>query len=106
MSMLEKVASSTSSTINSLEPLDTFARRHIGPSDADIAEMLTYLGYESLDALTRAAIPESIRSTRPLMISDPTNRGAFKMRGEAECVAAIGMLAGKNEVSRVWVSMA
>ena len=79
MSMLEKVASSTSSTINSLEPLDTFARRHIGPSDADIAEMLTYLGYESLDALTRAAIPESIRSTRPLIISDPTNRGAFKM---------------------------
>ena len=105
MSMLEKVASSTSSTINSLEPLDTFARRHIGPSDADIAEMLTYLGYESLDALTRAAIPESIRSTRPLVISDPTNRGGFKMRGEAECVAAIGMLAGKNEVFRSYIGM-
>ncbi|MCE9619764.1 MAG: aminomethyl-transferring glycine dehydrogenase [Planctomycetes bacterium] len=105
MSMLEKVSSSTGSAHASLEPLDTFARRHIGPSDADIAEMLTYIGYESLDALMRAAIPESIRSTKPLVIDDPTNRGAFRMRGEAECLAGLAELASKNQVFRSYIGM-
>jgi len=45
---------------------DTFAARHIGPDDADVDAMLDTLGYESLDALIDAAIPDSIRTDRPL----------------------------------------
>jgi glycine dehydrogenase len=45
---------------------DTFAARHIGPTDADVDAMLDTLGAESLDALVDAAIPDSIRTDRPL----------------------------------------
>jgi len=65
---------------------DTFAARHIGPSDADVDAMLDTLGYESLDALIDATIPESIRTERPLdlppalteqqVIDEATERGA------------------------------
>ncbi|NBX25180.1 MAG: glycine dehydrogenase (aminomethyl-transferring) [Planctomycetes bacterium] len=88
-----------------LDPLDTFARRHIGPSDADIAEMLTFLGHESLEALTAATIPESIRSTKPLTISDPTNGGRFPVRGESECLSGIRRLASGNQVFRSYLGM-
>jgi glycine dehydrogenase len=88
-----------------LDPLDTFARRHIGPSDADIAEMLAFLGHESLEALTAATIPASIRSPRPLEIPDPTNAGRFPVRGEAECLTAIRKLASGNQVFRTYLGM-
>ena len=45
---------------------DTFDQRHIGPSDADVDAMLDTLGYESLDALVDATIPDSIRTDEPL----------------------------------------
>ncbi len=45
---------------------DTFAQRHIGPTDADVDAMLDTLGYESLDALVDATIPDSIRTDDPL----------------------------------------
>lgn len=41
---------------------DTFAQRHLGPTDADVDAMLETLGYESLDGLVDATIPESIRT--------------------------------------------
>jgi glycine dehydrogenase len=44
-----------------LEPSDTFARRHIGPSDTELGEMLARVGSDSLDALIDAAVPASIR---------------------------------------------
>src|SRR6056297_3664162 len=45
---------------------DTFAARHIGPTNADVDAMLDTLGVESLDALVDATIPDSIRTDRPL----------------------------------------
>ena len=42
-------------------PLDTFLRRHLGPGQEEIAEMLRTLGYESLDALTAEVIPPAIQ---------------------------------------------
>jgi glycine dehydrogenase len=47
---------------------DTFVRRHIGPSAAEIAEMLQLLGYSSLDEFIAATVPESIRARTPLGI--------------------------------------
>ena len=40
---------------------DPFVRRHIGPSPDEQQEMLSALGYDSLDALMTAAIPAGIR---------------------------------------------
>ena len=47
-------------------PYDFANRRHIGPSTAEMAEMLEALGVESLDALIDATVPKSIRQKQPL----------------------------------------
>ncbi len=44
----------------------TFAARHIGTTDADQAQMLKTLGYDSRTALIDAVIPPSIRSNKAL----------------------------------------
>ena len=41
--------------------LNSFARRHIGPNDAEVAQMLRDVGFENLDTLIEAAIPKNIR---------------------------------------------
>mgnify|MGYP003849730285 CR=1 FL=1 len=60
MSMLEKSPTNLHASTPSLEPLDTFAQRHIGPSDADIAELNIPTGiplvYE-LDANFKPVVP-------------------------------------------------
>ena len=47
-------------------PYDFANRRHIGPSPAEIAEMLDAVGAESLDALIDDTVPRAIRQERPL----------------------------------------
>ncbi|KAI0778368.1 glycine dehydrogenase [Trametes elegans] len=41
--------------------LDTFADRHIGPDDNEVAHMLKKLGYDSMDAFVADTVPEKIR---------------------------------------------
>src|SRR5262249_44725934 len=47
--------------LSDLETPDRFVGRHIGPDDAEVAEMLRALQLESLDELTKRAVPASIR---------------------------------------------
>ena len=49
-----------------LDARDRFVRRHIGPSAADLGEMLGAAGAASLDALVDEAIPSAIRLAAPL----------------------------------------
>ncbi|KAI4766859.1 hypothetical protein E4T52_00808 [Aureobasidium sp. EXF-3400] len=55
-------------------PLDTFARRHIGPSPDDAIEMLKVLDppAESLDEFVTQVLPGDILSSRDLKIEGPT----------------------------------
>ena len=53
-------------TLEELERAIPFARRHIGPSPDDQARMLAFLGYESLDDLAEASVPDSIILSKPL----------------------------------------
>ena len=85
------------SSVDLLRPLDTFARRHIGPDAAEVAEMLDVLGIESLDALIDATVPEAIRLDQPLNLP-----GA---RGEAEVLSELSNLASDNEVYRSFIGM-
>jgi glycine dehydrogenase len=48
------------------DTFDRFVRRHVGPSQADLGEMLTAVGAASLAALADEAIPASIRLAAPL----------------------------------------
>jgi glycine dehydrogenase len=47
-------------------PYDFANRRHIGPSPAEMAEMLDAVGAPSLDALIDSIVPEAIRLKTPL----------------------------------------
>ncbi|MDM7830226.1 aminomethyl-transferring glycine dehydrogenase [Cellulomonas sp. MW9] len=67
-----------------------FADRHIGPRGTETARMLATVGYETLDALIDAAVPESIRSGRPLDLPSA--------RSEVEVLAALRTIASKNRV--------
>ena len=49
-------------SLTALEQADAFVGRHIGPREDDLAAMLDTVGYESLDALMDAAVPEAIRA--------------------------------------------
>lgn len=76
---------------------DTFVRRHIGPSPADVAEMLRELGYASLDDFIAATVPESIRVKRPL--------GIGPARTEHDVLREIRGMAGKNRVFRSYLGL-
>ncbi len=80
-----------------LAPLDTFERRHTGSPDADIAAMLQTVGYESVDALTDAAVPANIRLKRPLKLPAAA--------GESAALAELRAIAAKNKVFRSHIGM-
>jgi glycine dehydrogenase len=81
----------------SLAPTDEFAPRHLGPTEADIQEMLATLGVPTLDALIDAAVPEDIRLHRPLALPAP--------RGEHEALEHLRHLAKRNQVVRSLIGM-
>ncbi|MCX9192801.1 glycine dehydrogenase (aminomethyl-transferring) [Carbonactinospora thermoautotrophica] len=67
-----------------------FATRHIGPRPEEQAKMLATVGYGSLEELTSAAVPGSIRSAAPLRLSPA--------RSEDEVLAELRALARRNRV--------
>ncbi|MFT3699387.1 MAG: aminomethyl-transferring glycine dehydrogenase [Kofleriaceae bacterium] len=78
-----------------LAPSDTFARRHIGPDEAEVASMLQELGYKSLEELTAATVPAAIRLQKPLDLGE-----AF---AEHELLEQLQQLAGENKVLRSFI---
>ena len=82
----------TRPTLNELTAHDAFVHRHIGPRDDETSAMLATLGYDSLEALTDAAVPKGIRRERAMVLDEP--------RGEAETLAELAEMAGQNKVVR------
>jgi glycine cleavage system P protein (glycine dehydrogenase) len=80
-----------------LAATDTFARRHIGPSHADVAAMLGTLGLASLEDLVRETVPASIRRSRALDLP--------AARGEREALVDLRAKAAKNQVFRSLLGM-
>lgn len=58
------------SPITDLEDHGEFIRRHIGPDDEQISQMLGVLGIDSLDALIQSTVPQSILSNEPLALEE------------------------------------
>jgi glycine dehydrogenase len=81
----------------SLAPTDGFVSRHIGPDEAEVAQMLERLGRPSLDALIEETVPADIRLRRPLALPPA--------RGEHELLADLRALAAKNQVFRSFIGM-
>ena len=76
---------------------DQFPRRHIGPGSEETREMLSVLGYPSLDALVNDAVPRQIRLKRPLQLPPA--------RSEHEALAALKEIASQNQVFRSYIGM-
>ncbi|WP_416796820.1 aminomethyl-transferring glycine dehydrogenase [Ciceribacter azotifigens] len=72
------------------QPYDFANRRHIGPSPAEMKEMLALIGYPSLDALIDDTVPGSIRQQVPLTWGAPMT--------EREALDKLRDTANKNEV--------
>ncbi|MGO8070871.1 hypothetical protein AB9E28_36145, partial [Rhizobium leguminosarum] len=66
-------------------PYDFANRCHIGPSPAEMTDMLKVIGENSLDGLVDATLPPSIRQKAPLFGGSPmTEREALdKLRENA-----------------------
>jgi glycine dehydrogenase len=80
-----------------LASADKFASRHIGPTPAEISQMLSTLGYESLDALIDATIPDRIRFRHALNVP--------AARTEAETIALLRGIASQNRLFRSYIGM-
>ncbi|MBV8210438.1 MAG: aminomethyl-transferring glycine dehydrogenase [Burkholderiaceae bacterium] len=76
---------------------DDFIGRHIGPSEADIASMLAFLGQPDLGALVDAIVPESIRLKAPLALAAPV--------AEPQALARLRALAAGNRIFRSYIGM-
>ncbi|MCQ4085128.1 aminomethyl-transferring glycine dehydrogenase [Streptomyces sp. RB6PN25] len=74
-----------------------FEHRHIGPDAAAQAKMLAQVGYGSLDELTAAAVPDTIKSAGAL--------GLPEARSEAEVLAELRSLADRNQVLRSMIGL-
>ncbi len=75
--------------------IQSFVPRHVGPSASEIAEMLSAIGYDSLDALIDATVPDRIRLKTPLAIPHGLS--------EHEALAAMRAMAGKNQLFRSYL---
>ncbi|ATB66416.1 aminomethyl-transferring glycine dehydrogenase [Pseudomonas mosselii] len=81
-------------TIN-LGTANEFIARHIGPRAADEQAMLTTLGFDSLEAMTAAVIPDSIKGTSVL--------GSDDGQSEADALAALKAIASKNQLFKSYI---
>ncbi len=82
-------------SLRELEHHSAFLERHIGPNDAEVAHMLRAVGYDSLEALTDAIVPASIKSTAPLALPAAIT--------EVEALAKIRAVASQNTIFRSFI---
>ncbi len=83
-------------------PLDTFARRHLGSSPAEVEEMLSTLGVPSLEKLMGETVPAAIRLGRELEIADG---GDTREPGEHEVIGRLREMAARNQVLRSYLGL-
>ena len=88
---------SRASELQHLEEKDAFVRRHIGPREDEIADMLKYLGVKSLDDLTARVVPASIRENSLPDVPDAAP--------EHEVLARLKATAHKNKVFRSLIGL-
>ncbi|MFL3021783.1 MAG: aminomethyl-transferring glycine dehydrogenase [Candidatus Poriferisodalaceae bacterium] len=72
-----------------LNPQPDFLVRHLGPSDDEIALMLSATGYPSLEELCTAVVPAAIRTHEPLNLPNPLT--------EVDAIAQIQRIASLNQ---------
>jgi glycine dehydrogenase len=83
--------------VDLLRPTDHFVNRHLGPDEADIGHMLATLGVATLDELIDQAVPQVIRSHKPLELPDA--------KSETEVLSELRQLAEQNQLFRSFIGL-
>ena len=76
---------------------NNFVKRHIGPGENEIPEMLKTVGVESLDQLIDETLPKAIRLKEPLELPDGMN--------EQEYLTHLWEIASKNKVYKTFIGL-
>lgn len=84
-------------SLSQLEQKQDFVRRHIGPSETEMAAMLEQVGATSLDDLMQQTVPEGIRLPGPLKVGESQT--------EAQALAYLKTIASKNTIHRSFIGM-
>ncbi|CAG8563022.1 843_t:CDS:2, partial [Ambispora gerdemannii] len=90
-------SSSPACKLEAFTPLDTFPRRHIGPSDTEIKSMLEFVGVKDLEDLVSKTIPANIRSTKPLSLENGLTENALLKR--------LHNIASQNKTFKSYIGM-
>ena len=72
-------------SLDSLEAVDAFASRHIGPDGSDVLDMLVVVGAASIEDLTARTVPGAIRLNAALDLPPPVDEAGLltELRGLA-----------------------
>jgi len=74
---------------------NSFSRRHIGPNEEEVRVMLREVGFEDLDSLVEAAVPQNIRLDRDLNLPEA--------KSEIEALTELRAISRKNKVPRSFI---
>lgn len=80
---------------DALDRADTFARRHMGPSEADSLAMLKSIGFNSFDELIKSTVPPNILTDKELDLEPAMT--------ETEALERIRGMADKNKVMKSYI---
>ena len=100
------VANNVSEGGSILAPLDTFARRHIGPSPDCTEQMLAALDppARSLDDFVKQVLPADILSSKNLHIDEPLEHASGEEGlSESQLIARLREIASGNKVMRSYI---
>ncbi len=92
---MSHAALSSLPSLSQLENATEFQARHIGPWDAEQAQMLNVIGVASRQALVEAIVPASIRRPAPMSLPEPLS--------EAQALAELRSIAQQNQVLRSFI---
>ncbi|WP_158971211.1 aminomethyl-transferring glycine dehydrogenase [Paraglaciecola sp. L3A3] len=84
-------------SLSELEQKQDFIRRHIGPSEAEMADMLSTIGASSLDDLMQQTVPENIRLAQPIKVGEAQT--------ETQALVYLKNVAAKNKINRSFIGM-
>ncbi|MEL6139307.1 MAG: glycine dehydrogenase (aminomethyl-transferring), partial [Cyanobacteria bacterium J06628_6] len=90
-------AQTAASWIDALNIPNDFPQRHVGPTEAEVAQMLSVLGYDSLASLMTAAVPAEIRLNRELALESGVS--------EPEALAELGAIAHQNQIYKSYIGL-
>ena len=81
----------------SIDYTDRFVRRHIGPGEAEVRDMLQTVGYDSFDSFIDTVIPSGIRLRKSLDLPAALT--------EYEALQELRDIASQNQVARSYIGM-